>query len=513
MDDNSGRRPLAGPGVDSDPIIGAIHYRSQDVVPGGLFVAISGHRADGHDYIDDAISRGAAAIVAEKEIDCTRPLVQVTDSRRALAELAAAFYNNPSHRLNLVGITGTNGKTTVTYLVEGMLASAGYRVGVIGTVNYRYGGRQFDNPVTTPESLDLQRILAKMEAAGVTHVVMEVSSHAVDLSRVVSCCFTVGAFTNLTQDHLDYHKTMVAYWDCKRRFFTENILTGPTGGRTVVVVNSDDEHGKSLLADLASTHAQVVPFGQADGAVRPMAVTTDALGIRGQVSIPTGVVDISSQLVGMHNLENLLCAVGIGVALSLPPRNIVAGIKSVTHVPGRLERISDPDGRLIFVDYAHTPDALKNVLTTLLGITTRRIVCIFGCGGDRDTGKRAPMGEISGRLANLSIVTSDNPRGESPEKIIDQIIDGIRPLGIDRLSAHDVGDWNSESAYLVMPDREEAIQIGIQVAGPGDVVLIAGKGHETYQLIGAQRLRFDDRVAAREVLVDLSFEKENRAAP
>ncbi len=312
-----------GPETFEESEIGSIHCRSQEVKPGGLFVAVVGHAADGHAFVDDALGRGAAAVVVQKPVGAGGNVIRVADSRKALAQIACRFYGHPSERLTLIGVTGTNGKTTLTYLVEGILRAAGLQPGVIGTVNYRYAGKAFRNPVTTPESVDLQRILADMHAAGVDHVVMEVSSHALDLHRVEGCWLDVGVFTNLTQDHLDYHGDMERYWRSKQRMFTHNLGRGPKSARAVAVVNRDDPRGRDLF-DSLSVKALSVGSGP-ENDVHPARAAHDLSGIRAAIASPAGGIELASPLVGRHNLENILCAIGVGAALGLAAREIRAG--------------------------------------------------------------------------------------------------------------------------------------------------------------------------------------------
>ncbi len=486
-----------------DPDIASIHYRSQEVIPGGLFVAVRGEVADGHDYIEDALSRGAAAVLAQKRIGDDKRIFLVADSRQALDHAAAAFYGHPSEGLTLIGVTGTNGKTTVTYLIESMLAAEGFRTGVIGTVNYRYADHVVDNPVTTPESLDLQRILAEMKAEGVSHVVMEVSSHGIDRARVASCRFDVGAFTNLTQDHLDYHKTLAEYWTCKQRFFTELLLQGPKGDRATVVLNTDNPYGRELYGKLSTRDRipAMITFGKdKKNSVYPTDLVSDLSGIQATLVTPAGPVTCNSRLVGAYNLENILCAVSVGTALALSPESVRKGLDAAESVPGRLERVDDNLGRMVFVDYAHTPDALQNVLETLRGVSRNRLICVFGCGGDRDRGKRPEMGKIAGRLCDLAIITSDNPRTEAPDRIIDGIVAGVREEMTREISWESPEAWTGIKGYRVLADRAGAIREAVGAAKSGDVVLIAGKGHETYQIIGKEKRAFDDRLVAAEAL-------------
>ncbi len=478
--------------------IGSIHYRAQDVEPGGVFVAIAGSAADGHDFIDEALSRGASAIVTQKETGIGVPALRVSDTRKALAMISAAFYGNPSEHLMLIAITGTNGKTTTAYIIEGILQKAGYRVGVIGTINYRYGDKTFDNPVTTPESLDLQRILAEMKQSGVTHVVMEVSSHAIDLSRIEHCWFDVGVFTNLSQDHLDFHGSMDAYWSAKKRLFSDYLFRGPKKDHVRTVINCNTPHGRELAKELNTPVLRVGDADQTD--VGTVGIQCRLDGIAGRIQLPGGHFELHSPLVGQHNVENILCAVGVAAILELKPEMIRAGVESVSHIPGRLEHIENQAGRYVYVDYAHTPDALENVIKAVLALTTDKIICVFGCGGDRDKEKRPLMGEIAVRHCDLSIVTSDNPRSEKPMVIIEHILAGVKKGNAVAYSLADLNNGYKGKGYVVEPDRQRAIALGISVSRPGDTVLIAGKGHETYQILGDKTIHFDDREVARNVL-------------
>lgn len=482
-------------------------------------MAMTGRKADGHDFIPEALSRGAAAVVAQKSVALPVPeisghatrkgledrpaaldvvWIEVENTRKALAEIAARFYHQPSEKMFLAGITGTNGKTTTAFLLESILNRAGFNTGVIGTINYRFAGRTFDNPMTTPESLDLQRILAEMKQAGVTHVVMEVSSHALDLFRIHECRIDVGVFTNLTRDHLDYHEDMNTYWDCKKRLFTEILTSGPKKDRTRAVVNCGNARGKELFSTL-KTPCLSVGRGP-ECMVRPGRTTSGLEGVSGRIETPSGPFDFKSPLVGIHNIENILCAAGVGLLLNLPVQTIRDGIEAVGFVPGRLEKVPGNSGRFVFVDYAHTPDALKNVLTSLRPLTRGALICIFGCGGDRDRGKRPQMGRMAGDYSDFIVVTSDNPRTEDPGEIIRQILPGLKQAGLNAAAARNIRGGFQPNTYVVEPDREKAIQLGITVSGPDDVVLIAGKGHETYQIIGKTTIPFDDKKIAGRVL-------------
>jgi len=473
----------------------SLHYNTRNVKPGGLFVAIEGFSTDGHRYIQDAVNKGAVAVVSQKPSTAPIPVFQVSDTRKALAVLSDHFFGNPSRHLTIIGITGTNGKTTTAYLIENMLLAAGLDVGVIGTVNYRYKGKIFKNPVTTPESLDLQEILAHMLSEGVTHVVLEVSSHAIDLSRIEHCRLDVGVFTNLTQDHLDYHGTMNRYWACKKRLFTEYLGIEK---KALAVINTDNSQGLELVSDL--TCPSITTGHSSDSMIHSDSITIDFNGIRGTITTPQGTVRFNSPLVGKHNLENILSAAGVGSALALPSKTVQAGIEQTRSVPGRLERVPGSPDRPIYVDYAHTPDALENVLKALKGLAPERIICIFGCGGNRDKAKRPLMGKIATTFSDLTIVTSDNPRSEKPGTIIDQILRGIRRICKNEYTVRELHDGFTHKGYCREADRKRAIETGIRAARPGDMVLIAGKGHETYQIIGDTSNPFDDRAVAQSVL-------------
>jgi UDP-N-acetylmuramyl-tripeptide synthetase len=468
-----------------DPEIRGLSYDSRRVTPGDLFVAVAGQRMDGHAFIQQAVAEGAAAVLAAHRVETDVPVVYSPDPRRTLGQLAAAFYGRPAASLFVVGITGTNGKTTTSLLVEAILAAGGHRVGVIGTVDWHYPGKREANPVTTPQSLDLQRIMAEMRSAGVTHVVMEVSSHALDQDRVEGVLFDVGAFTNLTRDHLDYHGTMEAYRDCKQRLFTERLPAGPKAGRAVAVINTDDPFGRDLAGRVRTACLTV----GSDSANKIYPVTTDIsiAGIQAELSTPAGRLAIRSPLVGRHNLDNIMAAAACGLAAGVTLAAIGEAMAAVTRIPGRLEPVFDPAGRHIYIDYAHTPDALDHALGALKPLTPGRLICVFGCGGDRDTGKRPQMGEIAGRWSDYVVVTSDNPRSEAPEAIIEMILPGLRRTA-------------KADRWAAIPDRASAIQRAIVAAGPGDAVLIAGKGHETYQILADRTIDFDDREVARRVL-------------
>jgi UDP-N-acetylmuramoyl-L-alanyl-D-glutamate--2,6-diaminopimelate ligase len=459
---------------------------SRHVAPGDCFVAVPGFRADGRRFVPAAVDRGATVVVTEGEplARLAIPQVIVPSTRAALAALADAYHGHPSRRLVLVGITGTNGKTTTSYLVEALLRARGLATGVLGTIQYVVGGETRAASQTTPEAPELQAMLAEMVARGVGGVAMEVSSHALALSRVDGVAFDVGVFTNLTQDHLDFHGTLDEYRRAKRRLFE---LLARSGKRPrTAVINADDPSGRAMVEGL---DVDVLTYGRAAGAgVRASRATSALDGIDMRVETPRGPVRVTSPLIGEHNVSNLLAAVATGLALDMAPAAIAAALTRVSGVPGRFEQVRAGQPFLVVVDYAHTPDALERVLETARKLTAGRLGVVFGCGGDRDRGKRPLMGAIAARLADRVWVTSDNPRSERPEAIIDEVVAGIARVTTDR------------TRWVTDPDRRRAVAAALAWAKPGDTVLIAGKGHETYQIIGTEAQPFDDRAVAREIL-------------
>ncbi len=478
--------------------VASVCYDSRLCGVGSLFVAIPGLKADGHAFIADAVARGARFIVHEGEF---RPpagvrAIRVPDSRRALGILGKNLFGDPSAGICLIAVVGTNGKTTVTYLIESILRAAGHTVGVLGTVNYRYGGTTLPAPNTTPESFDMQKILREMADSGVTHVVAEVSSHAIDLKRVDDCAFDLGIFTNLTQDHLDYHGTMENYFQAKRRFFAEVLPAGGKHRQRQMIVNGDDPWGRRILSEVRQETGGQLTYGlepPCDISAAPFHLSLD--GIEATLLTAGEPLLISSRLLGRFNLSNILAAAAAAFALDIPGRSIRDGIAALIHVPGRLEKVSTAGQPAVFVDYAHTDDALRRVLQTLAAFRTGRIIIVFGCGGDRDRGKRPLMGDAASALSDLAVVTSDNPRTEDPLAIIREIEAGIRTQRF--ANAGDSLRHPGGRGYLIVPDRKEAIATAIGLAESRDIVLIAGKGHEDYQIIGTRKLPFDDRVIAR----------------
>ena len=457
-----------------------VRQDSRRVEPGDLFVARSGGKLSGAEFAQAAAERGAAALIVERGAPLpavSLPMIEVADARRSLALAAEAVYGNPSRALKVVGITGTNGKTTTSWLVERALAGVGERPARLGTVGFAFGSESEDLALTTPEADDISRYAARTRDAGGTHFVMEVSSIALSLERVRALHFKVAAFSNLTQDHLDFHGSLAEYGETKAQLFT-------TLQPEASVLNIDDPFGAKLAQ---RAHGRVLRVSKRSGAdLFPKQVTVDGQGIRGLFVTPSGEVALESRLVGEHNLENLLLALGILQALGVDLGRAARALGEAPQVPGRLERCDEPgDDVLVLVDYAHTPDALERVLVAARSLTKRRVLCVFGCGGDRDPQKRPRMGAAVGRLADHAFLTNDNPRSEEPRAIANAVEVGLREM---------------DASYEVELDRARAIERAVARAEPGDVVLIAGKGHEPYQLIGTQSLAFDDRVEARRAL-------------
>jgi UDP-N-acetylmuramoyl-L-alanyl-D-glutamate--2,6-diaminopimelate ligase len=481
------------------PTVTGLTYDSRKVRPGNLFVAVPGLREDGRRYVAEALGRGATAIVLEAAdtlAGSAAGRVIVPSSREALARLAGAYFGHPSRRLRVVGITGTNGKTTTSLLVNALLGLGGRATGVIGTIEYRIGPEARPAGQTTPEAVELQSLLAEMVEREVTGVAMEVSSHALALRRVDGVEFDIAVFTNLTQDHLDFHGTLESYRAAKARLFSL-LASGGKPGRAAVI-NADDPAGPSMVEGLG---LPVLTFGLGGGAdVQPRRFESAMAGITMEVQTPGGTLEIRSPLVGEHNVMNLLGATAVGLALGVPPDAVAKALASVTAVPGRFEREEAGQPFLVVVDYAHTPDALERVLTTARRLVAAgaRLSVVFGCGGDRDRGKRPLMGGIAARLADRVWVTSDNPRSERPEAIIDEIVGGIEAVG-------------GRAHHAAIPDRRTAIPCALASAGAGDVVVIAGKGHETYQIVGSAVLPFDDRAVARAALAELGWRPDERA--
>lgn len=471
--------------ADATRAVRAIVYDSRRAEQGSIFVAMRGEHADGVSFAQQAVSRGAVAVVAERP-NPGLPVawVVVPDARLAIAELAAAFYGRPSEELQVIGITGTNGKTTTTYLVSSIFEAAGVPCGRIGTVGYRVAGEERSAPHTTPEAPDLHAMLRDMADAGGGACAMEVSSHALALRRVDAMRFAAGVFTNLTRDHLDFHGNMDSYFEAKRRLF-EMLPAG-----ALAVINADDGRAPALLGIASRT--LTYGFGRpADVTPGPIEMTID--GLTFEVRTPEGPMHVRSTLVGRPNVYNILAAAATGVGLGLPLPAIERGIGNLQHVPGRFQVVSlENDDVRVVVDYAHTDDALRNLLETARPLAPARVITVFGCGGDRDRTKRPLMGAVAARLSDVVVLTSDNPRSEDPDRIIDEIQRGIAAGG-QKSSA-------TPPQVIAIADRRAAIDRAVKEARPGDLILIAGKGHERTQTIGPRVLPFDDVDVARGAL-------------
>ena len=467
--------------VRGDPatMVGDVVLDTRKVAPGALFCCVPGARVDGHDLAGKALDAGAVALVVQRPLELEAPQLVVGGVRDALAPLAAAFFDHPSRRLDLVGVTGTNGKTTTTFLLEAIFRAAGRVPGVLGTVEVRVGDDRRPAIHTTPEAPDLQRLLAEMADSGVQAAAMEVSSHGLALHRVDGTRFKAAIFTNLTQDHLDFHADLDDYFLAKRRLFTPAFT--PLG-----VVNLDDPHGR-LLAGTAEV-AVVTTGTAADADWRATDVAASLEGTSFRVASPAGSRPVRLRLAGQFNVANALGALAAADALGIDLDTAVAGLEALAGVPGRFERVDAGQPFTVLVDYAHTPDSLDNLLQAARAVTGGRVLVVFGCGGDRDRAKRPIMGEIAGRLADLAVVTSDNPRSEDPEAIVAQVAEGV---------ARSAGP----GGFLVEVDRRTAIRTALAMAAPGDAVLLAGKGHEQGQeLAGGRKVPFDDRQVATEEL-------------
>lgn len=460
-------------------ILGLV-YDSRQARPKSLFVAIKGQRYDGHNFIRQAVKLGARAVVVEKEQKLPAEIAQivVADSRLALGQLAARFYDYPSKKLNLVGVTGTNGKTTVSTVLASIFKEAPAKVGLIGTIAYFINGKKFHAEHTTPEALDLQQILQRMVSEQVHYACLEVSSHALELQRTTGCFFKAAVFTNLSHDHLDFHQTMAKYFSAKSRLFNDQEYNVD-----FKIVNIDDPYGQKLQ-QLA---ANAVTYGLKKGDYRVEKINqVSADGTKFTVLGPAKFkVEVDSQLIGYFNIYNLLAAVATAATLGFSKEQIENGIKKLTYVPGRFAPVNCGQDFYVIVDYAHTPDGLQKVIESSRQLGVNRIITVFGCGGDRDKAKRPLMGKIAAELSDYVIVTSDNPRSEDPQTIINEIVQGISQNGCP---------------HQTIVSREEAIATAINLAQPNDLVLLAGKGHEDYQIIGGKVIPFDDREVAESVL-------------
>jgi UDP-N-acetylmuramoyl-L-alanyl-D-glutamate--2,6-diaminopimelate ligase len=467
------RLPDARVSGDSDRLINAIELDSRAVTPGALFVALHGSHLDGHRYIEDAVARGACAVVVDEQIGdppAGVAVIHVDDTRRALSALAAAFYGDPSQKIDVVGITGTNGKTTTAHMIAAICNEAGISCGVLGTIGAEFGSTTHRLDNTTPLPPVLHGMLAQMREDGAKAVAMEVSSHALALDRIDDVRFRIAVLTNVARDHLDFHESLEAYAAAKRRLFS----LAP-----VCIINADDAYGARWAMELYNEGRTVISYGDRDAAsLSPEAIAVEQQGS----SFTVNGQRYRLRIPGRFNIWNALAAIGVAHALDIDDRVSASGLAALERVPGRMERLT-ADGVAVVVDYAHTPDALENALRSLRETTRGALTVVFGCGGDRDRGKRPQMGAIASALADCAYVTSDNPRTENPGSIIEEIVAGMKARN-----------------YVVEADRRRAIESAIAQARAGDVVLVAGKGHETYQIVGERVLQFDDAAVASEAL-------------
>ena len=487
--------------METETEITGLSYDSRQARPGDCYFSLARDVERSQANVNDALSRGARAMVVRGWSGVeTRPanLLECERPRRVMGAAAARFYAAPSERLDLVGVTGTSGKTTTTYLLASIFEAAGEPAGIIGTIGAFVAGRKLYSGLTTPESLDFERALDEMVRAKVRHAAAEISSIGIEEGRVDEPSFRACVFTNLGRDHLDYHGTIENYFAAKLRLFTE-IMPRSRRGTPIAIVRGDDPFGQRVLAAVCGDK---LSFGL-DRALDVHPVSVESMGIdglRARISVLGQEIEIESPLPGEINLLNILGAAAVSEALGIGKAAVVEGVRRCPGAPGRLQRVAGPPGVTVLVDYAHKPDALEAVLNALRAIKRGRLLCVFGCGGDRDAGKRPLMGEIAGRLADIPILTSDNPRSEDPLKIIAEVEAGLIAAGLSRI---DHAECGRHAGYIVEPDRRAAIAIALKAAAPGDVVVIAGKGHEDYQLVGDRRLNFDDRVVAQAIAEDL----------
>ncbi len=469
-----------------------LSYDSRLVQRGHLFAAMSGVKQDGLEFVKSAKRKGAVAILTDRTPPVDIPWIEASNPRAALADLAASFFGRPAEALALAGVTGTNGKTTTAFLIDAALRANGRTTGLLGTVETRIAGRPKSATLTTPESLDLQALLREMVDEGVTHATLEVSSHALVQDRVRGLAFRAAVFTNLTRDHLDFHGGFEPYFEAKKLLFTRHLH--PEGQ---AVVNIDDDHGAILARLLGGPRCRT--FGiNSEAHIRPEGLEVSLDGVRFECVTPDGSAPVHSPLVGLFNVSNLLGAIGALMALGLSAVEAARGVSSLEGVPGRMERVDGGQAFTVIVDYAHTDDALRNLLDTIRSLGPKRVITVFGCGGDRDRSKRPLMGSVAAQRSDLVIATSDNPRSEPPQGILDEIAQGFK---------------NHATPFKLIVDRREAIETALRAAGPGDLVAIAGKGHEATQTIRERKLPFDDRLVAREILKRLGQDGGAHAHP
>ncbi len=459
---------------DMETDVSGIAYDSRNVKDGEVFVCVSGFKVDGHSFIENALKKGAAAIVAEKEVEIPQgiSLIRVKNSRAALAQMSANYFNKPSEKMTLIGVTGTNGKTSVTYIIKSVLDKTKHNVGIIGTIENKIGNEVIPTERTTPESFEVQKLFKQMKDADVNDVVMEVSSHALDLNRVDACDFDIGVFTNLTQDHLDYHITMENYRDAKAKLFEKAKKS---------VINIDDSYGEYMLK---ASKGEVITYGiekNADICAENIKITAD--GVSFILVYGNSSYTVKLNIPGKFSIYNALGAFGACLFMGIPIEDIIEGIEGIEGVKGRFQVIKGKNNINAVVDYAHTPDGIENILNTAREFVKGRIITVFGCGGDRDKTKRPIMGEIAGRLSHFCIITSDNPRSENPEAILKDIEEGIS---------------KTQCSYTKVADRREAIFKAVEMAEENDLIVVAGKGHETYQIFSHRTIHFDDAEVIKE---------------
>lgn len=467
-----------------DVEVSDLSYNSLSVTKGCCFVALKGIKVDGHDFVQDVVARGASVAITEREFDlhCNATNVVVDDTRLALAGASANFFGNPSENFRLVGVTGTNGKTTITYLLEAIFAERGDKTGVIGTVSYRYGDVNMSAPHTTPESYDLQKMFCDMRRSGVGFCTMEVSSHALTQQRVAYAAFDAGVFTNLTPEHLDYHEDMEEYFEAKAILF-EKLLKEGGKDQSFAVINGDDPYGRRLIE---KSPVPTIVYGFENMAdVRGLGLSFNEKGLTLKVESFGKNFEINSQLCGRFNAYNILAAVAVAMRMGVSAQTVKSALAKIKAIPGRFEAIPNNRGVLALVDYAHTPDALINVLTNARELAgSKRLLVVFGCGGDRDRKKRPLMGEAAAKLSDIVIVTSDNPRTEDADAIVGEILPGVKKHCVP---------LKDGKGFVVMPDRRSAIEFAVRLTNQGDVLVVAGKGHENYQIIGTKKIHFDDK--------------------
>ena len=468
---------------DMDCDILSVCSNSRELVDRGLFFCIPGARFDAHNYAPQAVGNGCVALVVDHFVDVDVPQVKVSNVRAAMSRMAAAFYGNPAQEMRFVGVTGTKGKTTTTYMIKSIVETAGMKCGLVGTTGNMIGQKRIASNYTTPDPIDLQRDLRQMADEGVQVVIMEVSAHAIDMFRLDGMTFEVGAYTNLSQDHLDYFGTMESYFECKKRFFTSGMVRN-------AVLNVDEETSADVLRDLDVPHLTFGIAAPADLFARDIEITEDGVSfdvkLQGMHALP-----INLRMTGMFNVYNAIAAASCAMVLGVSLEDIKAGLEKIENVPGRIEMLPTGTPYRVILDYAHAPDALDNILKTCRTFTKGRLIALFGCGGDRDKGKRPIMGRIGGELADLCILTSDNPRTEDPMVILESIREGIE---------------ETACPYVMIENRREAIRHALEIGQPGDVIALCGKGHETYQEIMGVKHPFDEKVVVAELLEEMRGE-------